>query len=262
MAGESAAEVARRRRGKAERLARQADLYDQGAEGERRTALAMATLPTDTWHQLHDVRWPGRRFANVDHVVVGPGGVFVIDSKNWSGTVTVDDRGVLRQNGRAREAAVAGAGDAAQAVAELLPLPLRAAVTPAVCLTRDEPVSGWANDVLVCSTENVHDVLLSAPARLTLEQVDSIHDLLARSLDEASVRGVGERPSARRASAGRAPSARRRTGAGAELRRLAGFLVTVVLLYLLLTNLDTVTDVLAGPVSEWITGMFTADLTG
>ena len=63
--------------------------------------------------------WPGRRFANIDHVVVGPGGVFVIDSKNWSGDVRVVE-GTLRQNGRSREKAVASAADASLAVAELV----------------------------------------------------------------------------------------------------------------------------------------------
>src|SRR6476469_10354007 len=111
MAGESAREIARRRREKAERLTRVADAYEKGAEGERQTANALAMLPAAGWFVLHDVRWPGKRFANIDHVVIGPGGVFVIDSKAWSGRVEVR-HDVLRQNGRSREAAVAAAAEA------------------------------------------------------------------------------------------------------------------------------------------------------
>ena len=90
MAGESAREVARRAREKAGRLQRRADLFDKGAAGEDATAQILSTLPP-SWTALHDVKWPGRRFANIDHIVVGPAGVFVVDSKNWSGRVTVND---------------------------------------------------------------------------------------------------------------------------------------------------------------------------
>lgn len=89
MAGESAREFARRQREKAERHARVADMYERGADGESATALALDTLQTHGWKTFHDVRWPGRQRANIDHIAVGPGGVFVIDSKNWSGDVRV-----------------------------------------------------------------------------------------------------------------------------------------------------------------------------
>jgi hypothetical protein len=97
---------------------RHAEMYERGAEGEARTAGVLASLPPE-WTTLHDVRWPGRRLANIDHVVIGPGGIFVIDSKNWSGRVEVT-RDVLRQNGRSREQAVAGCADSALAVSEIL----------------------------------------------------------------------------------------------------------------------------------------------
>src|SRR3954471_8847797 len=120
MAGESARDVAQTRRLKAERLNRVADAYERGADGEERTAQALAMLPASGWFVLHDVRWPGKRFANIDHVVIGPGGGFVIDSKAWSGRVEVRD-GVLRQSGYKRESAVAEAAEAAMAVAAQVP---------------------------------------------------------------------------------------------------------------------------------------------
>src|SRR3954452_18934163 len=95
--GKSAREVAARSRAKAERLMRRAEMFERGALGEERTAATLRELPA-AWTALHDVRWPGRRFANIDHIVIGPGGVFVVDSKNWSGNITVS-AGVLRQNG-------------------------------------------------------------------------------------------------------------------------------------------------------------------
>lgn len=173
MAGESARELARRQREKAERLARSAELYERGAEGEQRTAAVLAQLPEGSWTVFHDLRWPGRRYANVDHVVVGPPGVFVIDSKNWSGTISVRDN-VLRQNGRARETAVSGAAEAAIAVGQLCRSVSINQVVPVLCFVRDEQVTGWSRDVVVCSTANLTTYLLSRPEVLTPAQVGMV----------------------------------------------------------------------------------------
>lgn len=169
MAGESAREVARRQREKADRLSRTAELYERGAVGEEVTAAALAALPASEWAVFHDIRWPGRRYANVDHVVVGPPGVFVIDSKNWSGSIVVRDQ-VLRQNGRSREPAVAGAAEAALAVAQLTREVPVTHVHPVLCFVRDEPLTGWARDVMVCSTGTIVQMLTTRPAVLTAEQ--------------------------------------------------------------------------------------------
>ena len=69
-------------------IAQQGQLaWQSGAEGERQTAQSLAALRQHGWLVLHDLHWPGRPFANIDHIAVGPGGVVVIDSKNWSGRI-------------------------------------------------------------------------------------------------------------------------------------------------------------------------------
>lgn len=170
MAGESARESARRQRDKAERLLRAAERHERGADGEAATALALSALPVDRWTVLHDVRWPGRRFANVDHIVIGPPGVFVIDSKNWSGRITVRDD-VLKQNGFRREREVAGTVEAARAIAGLTVGLGPDGVAPVMCFVRAEEVTGRARGVLLCSTANVVRLLESRPARLRPDQV-------------------------------------------------------------------------------------------
>ena len=65
--------------------------WRQGAEGEQATAKALRPLVRGGWILLHDVD-TGR--GNLDHIVVGPPGVFLLESKNLAGTVTVE-RGVL-----------------------------------------------------------------------------------------------------------------------------------------------------------------------
>ena len=59
-----------------------------GAEGERWTEKQLAPLEREGWHIVHDLEG---RYGNVDHMAVGPGGVFLLDSKNWFGVVTVTD---------------------------------------------------------------------------------------------------------------------------------------------------------------------------
>jgi hypothetical protein len=58
-----------------------------GGAGERRTARLLDPLERQGWAILHDLTVSGSR-ANLDHLVIGPGGVFVIDSKQYRGRPT------------------------------------------------------------------------------------------------------------------------------------------------------------------------------
>jgi hypothetical protein len=58
--------------------------WRHGAEGERRTARLLAPLERRGYQVFHDLAVPGSA-ANVDHLVVGPTGVYVIDSKRYRG---------------------------------------------------------------------------------------------------------------------------------------------------------------------------------
>ena len=212
-AGESARQEARRARERAERLVHRAELFEKGAEGESRTAAALSALGSD-WVVLHDHRWPGRSFANIDHVVIGPAGIFVVDSKNWTGDVRVVDQ-VLRQNGRSREKAVAAAADASLAIAELAG-PYSRTVRPVLCFARDESLSGWVRDVMVCSTGNIVLMLRSRPVALDATQVREAALRLDASLSTATDAGLS-RGSTKRSTAGGYPpsrTARRRSRAG------------------------------------------------
>ena len=165
-AGKSAHDVARRQREEAERLQRSAALWEQGAEGEVAVARALESLP-EGWVVLHDLAWPGRQRANIDHVLIGPSGVFVVDAKNWSGRIEVRDQ-VLRQNGRQRESAVSSVTTAAIAVQEIVsPIPC----VGVLCFVRDEPLEASTWNVTVCSTTNLVTVLTFQPAVLGPDDV-------------------------------------------------------------------------------------------
>lgn len=254
MAGESASASARRLREKAERLQRSAELWERGAAGEQATAAALAQLPAGEWAVMHDVRWPGRQYANVDHVVVGPGGVFVVDSKNWSGTITASG-GELRQNGRRRESAVSGAAEAGRAVAELIEAVPARLVQPVLCFVRDEPLVGASAEVLLCSTANLLPTLLSRPVQLTPEQVRKAASELRRGLAQADERRVVPTPRASRPSRRPVAGARSRSGSGRKSRPVLPDLVRLVaclvVIWLLLTQQELVSSA-AGRVGEWI----------
>lgn len=264
VAGESAREVARRAREQADRLNRRAELFEQGAEGEAETARALAALPPG-WTVLHDLRWPGRRLANVDHVAIGPSGIFVIDSKNWTGRITTSG-GTLRQNGYNREKTVAGAADAALAVAEqaggYAPF-----VHGVITFTGRDDVSAWCRDVAVCCTANLVPMLQGWPARLTPEHVADASlrlDLAMRSATEPSSppRSRPVPPSQQSLvrsafdAATRPPAPRRRTGRSSPRRRepsLSRFLVGVALLFGLVAVGPQLASGLGAVLSEQLT---------
>lgn len=70
---------------------RRVERYFKGARGEERVSCILGALP-DRCHVFNDFV-AGR--AHVDHVVVGPAGVFAVETKNWRGAVTVEDGHVL-----------------------------------------------------------------------------------------------------------------------------------------------------------------------
>ena len=69
----------------------------RGAAGERRTARRLDRLARDGYVVFHDLAVPGSP-ANVDHLVIGPTGVFVIDSKQWTGQVRQSNDGLVWHN--------------------------------------------------------------------------------------------------------------------------------------------------------------------
>jgi len=71
--------------------------WQRGAAGERRTARLLRRLARDGL-VFHDLAAPGNSRANVDHLVIGPSGVFVIDSKQWTGEVLQGADGLVWHN--------------------------------------------------------------------------------------------------------------------------------------------------------------------
>jgi hypothetical protein len=153
--------------------------WDVGADGEGATAAALKALPSG-WVVLSDLAWPGQQHVNIDHVVIGPAGVFVIDTMNWSGRVIVDD-GTLRQSGRDRSTAVWGAVSAATSLSRMVPSVRADHVHAVVCQANGDSRVAWVDDVLVCSSA------------LLVEEMTAFPEVLPGGLARAVSVDVGRR---------------------------------------------------------------------
>ena len=70
---------------------RRVESFFKGARGEERVAGLLAMLPGG-FHVFHDFAVGG---YHVDHVVVGPTGIFSVETKSWLGSVTVDENEII-----------------------------------------------------------------------------------------------------------------------------------------------------------------------
>jgi hypothetical protein len=246
--GESAGQQSQRQLGRAEllraqaqelteraqRAERAAEMWGRGQVGEQTVGVRLESLRPYGFDVLHDVRWPGRPRANVDHVAIGPPGILVVDAKNWSGRVTVRD-GVLRQNGYRRERAVDGVRQAGHDVAGLLTLPWALHVIPVIALAA-RGVDGihQSQGVTVVGEQDLVGWATGLPAQLSPDHVAGVAAELRARMPPASV--PAPRGSARRASrhTPRRPSARARQRAARRERNRREALVRLGVLLLVL----------------------------
>lgn len=118
---------------------RRVESYFKGARGEERVAGILDALP-DAWHVFHDLA-AGR--YHVDHVLVGPTGVYAVETKNWRGRVTVERGEMIVDGVLADRAPLAQAARQADAVrAALKAAGWAGEVAPALCLASDTLADG------------------------------------------------------------------------------------------------------------------------
>ena len=158
--------------------------WSQG-EHEQVGATSLAILARYGWTGLHGVRWQGSVDETISHVAIGPGGVVVVDEKNWDGSVTVQD-GVLRHGGYRCERDIERLMSSCATVTSLLAPEHRRSVTGVLCVTtRDMPASPTGG-VHVVGRLHLASMLVDLPPRLTpLEVADITRALTARLLGVA-----------------------------------------------------------------------------
>jgi hypothetical protein len=62
-------------------------IYSGGLRGEKQVAKLLSASLSNDYYLINDL-YLSDGGGDIDHVVLGPGGVFVLETKNWSGDVT------------------------------------------------------------------------------------------------------------------------------------------------------------------------------
>lgn len=173
--------------------------WEQGGKAEAHAARRFENhLAGSGVKILHDRGVQGHGSANIDHIAVGPGGVTVIDTKNYKGKVTVERRGglfsprreILKIDGRDQTKLIAGAEKQVQYVDSAL----RAAglagvdVRGALCMTEVDGLPSLRSlsvrGIVVDGPKRVA-ALAKRPGELTPERVDEIWRSLAANFPSA-----------------------------------------------------------------------------
>jgi hypothetical protein len=71
--------------------------WNKGIRGEQTVAYYLNQLPED-YSIFNDIKFPGS-YGNLDHIVIGPNGIFVIETKNYKGFYIVKDKEWYYKNG-------------------------------------------------------------------------------------------------------------------------------------------------------------------
>ena len=166
--------------------------WAKGARGEEKLAAALEGI--EGLRALHDRRVP-RSPANIDHILVSPAGVFVVDAKNYRGTIAIRNRGwFFRPDYRLyvgrRDCSDLATGlewqvavvTAALTDAGIDPLPL---VTPVLCFIDGEwPLFGAPDEYAGVRLEGTGSIrkLMASSTILEPSEIDSIARVLVAAL--------------------------------------------------------------------------------
>jgi hypothetical protein len=150
--------------------------WRRGAAGERHTARLLAPLERHGWAILHDLAVPGSR-ANIDHLAIGPGGVFVIDSKQYRGRLQLDSCGQLWHGRYPLAPTLRAVSFEADQAAQVLPDPGVAVVSIVAVHGAQVP---WGKVVIggvpVVAARRLPSMLRQLPAVLGPERVADLAD--------------------------------------------------------------------------------------
>jgi hypothetical protein len=61
-------------------------IYKSGSRGEKAVITMLSKSLSDDYYLINEVKLPNSG-GDIDHIVMGPSGVFVLETKNWSGKI-------------------------------------------------------------------------------------------------------------------------------------------------------------------------------
>jgi hypothetical protein len=136
----------------------------------------LAVLERHGWAVLHDLALP-RSQANIDHLLIGPGGVFAIDSKQYRGRLQIDPSGRLWHGRYPLAPTLQAVSFEADQAAVVLPDP-GLAVVPIVAVHGAQVPWGKVvvEGVPVVAARRLPSMLRQLPAVLGPERVTALGD--------------------------------------------------------------------------------------
>jgi Nuclease-related domain len=151
--------------------------------GAARLAKTLKALEADGWVSLAQVQRPGAPGGpRIDHVVIGPGGVLVVESAPWVGRIEVS-RGVVQQNGFWREQETAAVAQAAGCLAALLLPQHRTAVHAFICIAQHDLAEHLVSPgVHVVGVTGLARSMRALPQRLHPAEVLHLNTVLRHTL--------------------------------------------------------------------------------
>lgn len=163
--------------------------HDRGATGEEQVGGLLEVLSERGWRVIHDASL-GR--GNVDHILIGPPGIFTIETKSHPGPVTV-----ARVHGETLRQA--------QAQSRAIERVTGVEVEPLIVFSRawvDRPMAR-RKGVRVVPARMLLGHLGKLGEMLSPQEIDSAHELVAQALLEHHARGRPHRAGGHRARASR-----------------------------------------------------------
>lgn len=140
--------------------ARRLRSFLKGAAGEEKVARVLSFLPANhTVFNDLELDEPG---ADFDHIVVAPAGVFVIETKTWSGDITFKNGQVLCNGQPPNRSPLKQVREAAAHLAEHLSTTgcPDTPIYPVLCFVDNQLKDGLANigGVRICTDSNLHSL--------------------------------------------------------------------------------------------------------
>jgi hypothetical protein len=148
-----------------------------------RLVVSVVTMGAAWWGVHHDLRVPGSK-ANIDHVVVGPPGIFVVDAKHYSGRLRLSHDGQLWHGRYLLAPALSTTRWEADKLQAVIGAP-DVAVTPIVAVWGAAVPWGQvtATGVTVVAARRLAGLLRSLPPSLTPERAREVAAQINRRLD-------------------------------------------------------------------------------
>jgi len=157
-----------------------------GADGEEAVGSRLERLVGGGWHVLHAVP-VGTRGSDIDHVLIGPGGVYTVNTKNRPGAKVWVSRHAIKVDGRATPYLRNSRFEAARA-ARLLSTALgsQVPVKPVLVILTgtvvpNVRVAQHPEDVAVLTLLDVPRAFQRPPRRFSSDDIERVHAVARRA---------------------------------------------------------------------------------